>query len=102
MTPGAMAAWKQISSAIELLELDLQSARVKFERYTTLRRAGGVSGEDMLTAELNVKRLDIQLRQQRELIDDTRRATSSSIEGARLQKSILQKQLVQQHCSAPR
>ena len=87
---------KQIVSAIELLELDLQSARVKFERYTTLRRAGGVSGEDMLTAELNVKRLDIQLRQQRELIEDTRRATSSSIEGARLQKSILQKQLDQQ------
>ena len=87
---------KQIVSAIELLELDLQSARVKFERYTTLRKAGGVSGEDMLTAELNVKRLDIQLRQQRELIDDTRRATSSSIEGARLQKSILKKQLDQQ------
>ena len=87
---------KQIVSAIELLELDLQSARVKFERYTTLRKAGGVSGEDMLTAELNVKRLDIQLRQQRELIEDTRRATSSSIEGARLQKSLLQKQLDQQ------
>ena len=87
---------KQITSAIELLELDLQSARVKFERYTTLRRAGGVSGEDMLSAELNVKRLDIQLRQQRELIEDTRRATSSSIEGARLQKSILHKQLAQQ------
>jgi HlyD family secretion protein len=50
----------------------------------------------MLTAELNVKRLDIQLRQQRELIEDTRRTTSSSIEGARLQKSILQKQLDQQ------
>ncbi len=87
---------KQIVSAIELLELDLQSARVKLERYTTLRRAGGVSGEDMLTAELNVKRLDIQLRQQRELIEDTRRATASGIEGARLQKSILQKQLDQQ------
>ena len=87
---------KQIASTIELLELDLQSARVKLERYTTLRRAGGVSGEDMLGAELNVKRLDVQLRQQRELIGDTRRATSSSIEGARLQKSILQKQMTQQ------
>ncbi len=88
---------KQINSAIELLELDLQSARVKFDRYTTLRKAGGVSGEDMLTAELNVKRLDIQLRQQHELIDDTQRANGSSVEGARLQKSILQKQLQQQH-----
>ncbi len=87
---------KQILAAIELLELDLQSARVKRERYTTLRKAGGVSGEDMLTAELNVTRIEIQLRQQRELIEDTRRATNTSIEGARLQKSILGKQLVQQ------
>ncbi|UUZ47976.1 hypothetical protein LP420_33815 [Massilia sp. B-10] len=87
---------KQLVSNIELLELDLQSARVKKDRYTTLRKADGVSGEDMLTAELNVTRFEIQLRQQKELIDDTRRATSSSIEGARLQKSILQKQLDQQ------
>jgi HlyD family secretion protein len=87
---------KQLVSSIELLELDLKSARVKRERYTTLRKAGGVSGEDMLAAELNVTRFEIQLRQQHELIDDTRRATSSNIEGARLQKSILQKQLVQQ------
>jgi len=87
---------KQLVSNIELLELDLQSARVKKERYTTLRKAGGVSGEDMLTAELNVTRFEIQLRQQRELIDDTRRTTNSNIEGARLQKSILQKQLAQQ------
>lgn len=87
---------KQIVSNIELLELDLQSARVKKERYTTLRKAGGVSGEDMLTAELNVTRFEIQLRQQKELIEDTRRSTSSSIEGARLQKSILQKQIDQQ------
>jgi len=87
---------KQIVSNIELLELDLQSARVKRERYTTLRKAGGVSGEDMLAAELNVARIEIQLRQQRELIEDSQRATTSNIEGARLQKNILQKQLAQQ------
>ncbi|MFL6656620.1 MAG: efflux RND transporter periplasmic adaptor subunit [Massilia sp.] len=87
---------KQLAASIELLELDLQSARVKRERYTTLRKAGGVSGEDMLTAELNVKRIEIQLRQQRELIEDSRRATSGSIAGARLQTSILQKQVAQQ------
>jgi HlyD family secretion protein len=87
---------KQIVSNIELLELDLKSARVKRERYTTLRKAGGVSGEDMLAAELNVTRFEIQLRQQRELIEDSRRATTSNIEGARLQKNILQKQVAQQ------
>ena len=52
--------------------------------------------DDLLTAELNVQRLEIQLRQQRELIEDNRRSTSSSVEAARLQKTILQKQLAQQ------
>jgi HlyD family secretion protein len=87
---------KQLVSAIELLELDLQAARVKLGRYQTLRKAGGVSAEDLLTAELNVKRAEIQLRQQHEQIDDSKRVTSSNIEGARLQKNILQKQLLQQ------
>jgi HlyD family secretion protein len=87
---------KQLQSSIELLELDLKSAQAKFERYKTLRASGGVSGEDMLTAELNVRRAEIQLRQQRELIDDTRKTTNTAIEGARLQQSILIKQLQQQ------
>jgi HlyD family secretion protein len=87
---------KQLVSAIELLELDLEAARVKLGRYQTLRKAGGVSAEDLLTAELNVKRAEIQLRQQHEQIDDSKRVTSSNIEGARLQKNILQQQLLQQ------
>ncbi|MFD2367798.1 efflux RND transporter periplasmic adaptor subunit [Pseudoduganella sp. GCM10020061] len=87
---------KQIASAIELLEVDLRSARAKHERYLKLRESGAVSGEDMLSAELNVTRTQIQLRQQRELSEDTRRVTSSGIEAANLQKSILKKQLAQQ------
>jgi len=87
---------KQLSSAIELLELDLQATRVKLGRYQTLRKAGGVSAEDLLTAELNVQRTEIQLRQHREQIEDSKRVTNSNIEGARLQKSILQKQLSEQ------
>jgi HlyD family secretion protein len=87
---------KQLVSSIELLELDLQSTEAKLQRFQTLRKSGAVSGEDMLTAELNVKRTKIQLRQQRELIEDSRRATASSIDGARLQQAILRKQLEQQ------
>ncbi|HEX9172988.1 MAG TPA: HlyD family efflux transporter periplasmic adaptor subunit [Telluria sp.] len=87
---------KQLDSGIELLEIDLQANRVKHERYLKLRSSGLVSGEDMLTAELNVKRTEIQLRQQRELIGDTRRATRSAIDGARLQQAMLHKQLAQQ------
>ncbi|SFC13783.1 efflux RND transporter periplasmic adaptor subunit [Massilia yuzhufengensis] len=87
---------KQLASSIELLELDLLSARAKQERNQKLRQSGLVSGEDLLASELNVKRGEIQLRQQRELIADSRRSTASSIDGARLQKEILQKQVAQQ------
>ncbi|WP_342120410.1 efflux RND transporter periplasmic adaptor subunit [Pseudoduganella sp. OTU4001] len=87
---------KQLASSIELLQLDLQSTRAKLQRSQTLRQHGGVSAEDLLTAELNVKRNEIQLRQQQEQIEDVRRATSSNIEGAQLQQSILRKQLAQQ------
>jgi HlyD family secretion protein len=62
---------KQIASAIELLEIDLQASRARRERNQKLRSSGLVSGEDLLTSELNVQRNEIQLRQQRELIGDT-------------------------------
>lgn len=87
---------KQLASSMELLQLDLQSTRAKLQRSQTLRLHGGVSAEDLLTAELNVKRNEIQLRQQQEQIEDLRRATASNIEGAQLQQSILRKQMAQQ------
>lgn len=87
---------RQAVGAIELLELDLKSAQARLDRNTILRKSGLVTGDDMLTAELNVQRVGIQLRQQRQLIDDTRRTTASAIEGARLQKNILQKQMAEQ------
>lgn len=87
---------KQTRSAIELLEIDLQSARARHERNQKLRSSGLVSGEDLLTAELNVRRNEIQLRQQHELVEDTRHTTASSIAAANLQKEILQKQIAQQ------
>ncbi|MCE3263511.1 MAG: transporter permease [Pseudoduganella sp.] len=86
---------KQLASSIELLQLDLQATRAKLQRSQTLRKHGGVSAEDLLTAELNVQRNEIQLRQQQEQIDDVRRSTSSNIEGAQLQQNILRKQLAQ-------
>ena len=87
---------KQTASAIELLDIDLQAARVKHERNQKLRTSGIVSGEDLLTAELNVKRAEIGLRQQRELLVDTRRATATAVAAAGLQQAILQKQITQQ------
>ncbi|QJD92193.1 HlyD family efflux transporter periplasmic adaptor subunit [Duganella dendranthematis] len=87
---------KQLTSAIELLQLDLEATRVRLVRYQTLRKAGGASAEDLLTAELNVKRNEIQLRQTREQLEDNKLVTNSNIEGARLQKNILQKQMQEQ------
>jgi HlyD family secretion protein len=87
---------KQTRSAIELLEIDLQSSRALRERNRKLRESGLVSGQDLLTSELNVQRNEIQLRQQRELVEDTRRSTASAIAAANLQKAILQKQIARQ------
>ncbi|TQK08098.1 efflux RND transporter periplasmic adaptor subunit [Herbaspirillum sp. SJZ107] len=87
---------KQTRSSIELLEIDLQAARVRHERNQKLRASGLVSGEDLLTAELNVRRTEIQLRQQRELVEDTRRATAGGVAAAKLQQAILHKQIAQQ------
>jgi HlyD family secretion protein len=87
---------KQTRSAIELLEIDLQSSRALRERNRKLRESGLVSGQDLLTSELNVQRNEVQLRQQRELVEDTRRSTASAIAAANLQKAILQKQIARQ------
>jgi len=87
---------KALTSSIELLELDLRSARARHERNQKLRQSGLVSGEDLLGAELNLKRTEIQLRQTREQIVDARRATAGSVDAANLQKAILKKQIAQQ------
>lgn len=87
---------KQLTSEIELLGLDLAAARVKLDRYQRLEKIGASSASDLSAAELVVKRTQIELRQHRESVADTARATQTSIQGARLQKSILQKQLEQQ------
>jgi HlyD family secretion protein len=87
---------KQTRSSIELLEIDLQAARAALERNQQLRASGLVSGENLLTSQLNVQRRDIELRQQRELLADTRRTTASNVAAARLQQAILQKQIARQ------
>jgi HlyD family secretion protein len=87
---------KQIASTIELLELDLRSAQVKWARYQEFKDSGTISKNELLAAELAVQRAEIQLRQQRELIADSARTTNSLIDANRLQKTILHKQLDQQ------
>lgn len=88
---------KQLASEIELLELDLESAQVKLTRYRKLSATGVFSEADLAAAELAAKRTEIELRQHRESVDDTRLATETNIQGALLQEAILQKELIQQH-----
>jgi HlyD family secretion protein len=87
---------KQLASQIELLELDLESSKVKLQRYRQLGKTGAFSAADLSAAELAVKRIEIELRQHRESVVDTRRVTETNIEGALLQESILKKELEQQ------
>jgi HlyD family secretion protein len=87
---------KQVASDIELMQLDLESAQVKLDRYERLGKSGAFSTSDLDAARLAVKRSEIELRQKRESVADTRRATATDVEGARLQKSIYEKQLAQQ------
>jgi HlyD family secretion protein len=87
---------KQRASEIELSELDLQGAKIKLARYQKAGSLGLTTAVDLQAAELAVKRGEILLRQQRETMLDARSSTQTHIEAARLQKSILQKQLEQQ------
>jgi HlyD family secretion protein len=87
---------KQLASDIELLGLDLAAAKVKLGRYQRLEKIGASSAADLNAAELVVQRTEIELRQHRESVADTGRATATNIQGAQLQKSILMKELEQQ------
>ena len=86
---------KALASEIELFELDLASAKVLVERHQKMRAIGATSASELAAAELTVRKLEVQLRQHHEAIIDTRRVAETTIEGARLQRAILQKQLEQ-------
>jgi HlyD family secretion protein len=87
---------KQLASEIELLGLDLESAKVKLGRYQKMAQLGATSASDLDAAVLVVKRTEIDLRQHRESVADTGRATGTDIQAAQLQKAILIKELEQQ------
>ncbi|MBY0572705.1 MAG: HlyD family efflux transporter periplasmic adaptor subunit, partial [Undibacterium sp.] len=84
---------KRIASEIELLELDLEANKVKLLRFQKLGATGITSQVDLQAAQLAVKKNEVQLRQHKESLIDTRKTTKSNIETARLQKSIFQKQM---------
>ena len=86
---------KTLASEIELFGMDLESAKVLVERHKKMRAIGATSASELAAAELTVRKLEVQLRQHHEAIIDSRRVAETTIEGVRLQSSILQKQRVQ-------
>jgi HlyD family secretion protein len=87
---------KQLASDIELLALDLEANQVKLGKYQRLLKLGAVSASEMASAELAVKRTEIELRQKRESVAGSRAATRTDVEGAQLQAQVLRKALAQQ------
>ena len=96
LTVGMQQELKKLRSDIELLQLDLASSTVRLSRFQKLGALGITSQDDLQSAELVVKRAEVQLKQQQEAIVDTQKATEATLENARLQQSIYQKQLAQQ------
>ena len=86
----------QLASEIELLELDLEAAKVKLGKYERLQKLGAVSASEVADAGLAVKRTQIELRQKRESVAGSRASTQTSVDGARLQAQVLRKALAQQ------
>lgn len=87
---------KQLRSEIELLALDLEANKVKLGKYERLQKLGAVSASELDAARLAVKRTEIELRQHRDSVADTRSSTETSVAGARLQSQVLRKALEQQ------
>ena len=87
---------RQLASEIELLELDLEAAKVKLGKFERLHKLGAVSASELADAGLAVKRTQIELRQKRESVAGSRAATQTDVAGARLQAQVLRKALAQQ------
>jgi HlyD family secretion protein len=85
-----------IDSRYELLEVDLQSRATRAERLNQLRGIGAFSKHELLESELNVKRTKIEMRQLLQSKIDLESTTKTEIEGLNLEKSILEKSLVEQ------
>lgn len=85
-----------IGSRIELLEVDLESRKTKQNKLNKLSFLGAFSGQDLLEAELNVKRTKIEIRQLNQSISDLKSATQAEIGTLNLEKSILEKELTEQ------
>lgn len=85
-------AKNDIQSRIELFEVDLQIVEAKAARISKLNQIGSASEQELLDANLTVKRKKIELKQLRQSIQDKVTATESRVKGLQMEKSILYSQ----------
>lgn len=86
----------EINSRHQLLDVELERHSVKASRLKQLSSSGAAAKHDLLEAQLNVKRARIEIRQLTQSIQDIISTTDAEIEGLLLEKSILNKSLLEQ------
>lgn len=86
----------ELNSQLELLAVDLESRKTKKAKLDRLSEVGAFSSQDLLEAELDVKRTTIEIRQLNQAISDLKSSNLAQIESLQLEKNILQKSLNEQ------
>ena len=86
-----------IQSRVELLKVDIESRESLESRLSLLHSQGVTSAQDLLKAQFDVKRSRIEAKQLKQSILDIKSTTDSEIAGLELEKSILNKELQEQH-----
>ena len=86
-----------VKSRIELLTVDLKSRKTKQQRLNQLTSVGAFSNQELLEAELNVKRTEIEIRQLNQSMSDLESTNKAETETLSLEKSMLEKELAEQH-----
>lgn len=77
------------ASRIELLEIDLRSRQTRLQRLEKLAKNGGVSEDELLEAQLNVQRTQIEIRQTRTALDTLKLRAAADEEQLKLELNIL-------------
>ncbi len=90
-------AVNEVRSNIELLDVDIASKTSLATRYRTLEKKGITSKQELVEAELDIKRSNIEKKQHIQSIADLESATASEIVGLELEKSILRKEMDEQN-----
>ncbi len=86
----------EINSRQQLLEVELERHSVKAARLKQLSSTGAAAKHDLLEAELDVKRANIEIKQLKQSVQDIRSTANAEIDGLLLEKSILNKSLTEQ------